>query len=414
MQALVPSHENPEGVVRVSFDRVIALGDDAFVVEPEGDAIAIDTDRDGKIDTKVVPRGATVVLRRAAGEYAVRIESILTKKGGRTATRSWLYRTGTVMKGKTASLLDVNGNGRFDERQCDALIVDGKRLPLDAQVPIRRTLWEVTVEGDTLTLRDTGEKAPVISSIRVVRMINDLRAACGLSPVTVDAELSRGCDRHVRYLQAVGYGKTKDLDAHSEDPRRAGYSAEGLAAAMNSYLGWGHGSLEDFFSSNLRTWYHRIGYVCPDLKVVGVAAGGGLAAIDVGSCRLNFQSLSSPIVLPYDGMTAAPRTYSREGPNPIEPSRDPNTCGVAIQCIFPEGAKLEAAEIFVEDATGNPVEGYLNLPGKAFSTPFALEHVVGMIPRAALAPGAKYFVTVRCRWDDKPYVREWAFTTAAP
>jgi hypothetical protein len=340
----------------------------------------------------------------------------MTKKGGRSATRSWLYRTGTLMKGKTASLLDANGNGRFDERQCDALVVDGKKIPLDARVPINKTMWEVTAaaDGTTLELRDTGEKAPSIpSSPRVVKMINDLRAASGLSPVTVDATLSKACEKHVKYLQRVGYGKAKNLDAHSEDPNRSGYSLEGLAAAQNSYLGWGHKSLEDFFGFNLMTWYHRIGYVCPDLRSVGLASTGGMTAIDVGSCRINFRSLTSPLVLPYDGMADAPCTYSREGPNPIEASRDPSLCGVAIQCIFPDGATILDAEIFVEDQYGNAVEGLINAPGRLFATSFALEHVVGMIPNRALSPGTKYFVTVRCRWDDKPYVREWAFTTAA-
>lgn len=403
--ALEPVHKGADGI-RVSILDAIELGDRRFAVERRGDVLAIDTDADGAPDATVGAKGGAVLL----GDYTVRIESILTKKGAAAATRSWLYRTGTIMRGKTVSLADVNGNGVWNERQCDALIAGGVTIPLDAVVPIRGRLWEVDVaaDGRTLTMRDTGDKAPKIpSSPRVLADINALRAAVGLSPVGLDAALSKGCDRHLRYLAAVGYGKSSGVDAHAEDPQHSAYSDEGLAAARNSYIGWGHGSPEAFFASNLKTWYHRIGYVNPDLAAVGVGSTGALSAIDVGSSRLSFRRLAAPIVLPYDGMTNAPCAYSIEGPNPIESGRDPNTCGVAIQCIFPEGGTLAAPEIFVEDQYGNAVDGFV----APFDTPFALDHVVGMIPREKLAPQTTHHVTVRCTWNGKPYVREWSFTT---
>ena len=404
---LEPHHKGADGI-RVSILDAIELGERRFAVERRGDTLAIDTDGDGAPDKTLGPKGGPVLLEN----YTVVIESILTKKGASKATRSWLYRTGTLMRGKSIALLDVNGNGVFNERQCDALIVGARTIPLDARVPIRGRMWEVEVaaDGASIAMRDTGEKATAIpSSPRVLAEINALRAAVGLSPVGLDAERSKACDRHLRYLAAAGYGKNSGVDAHAEDPNHPAYSAEGLAAAKNSYIGWGHGLPEAFFANNLRTWYHRIGYVNPDLGAVGVGAVGALSAIDVGGSRLGWRGLGAPIVLPVDGMKDAPCAYAIEGPNPIESGRDPNTCGVAIQCIFPEGGTLADVEVFVEDAYGNAVEGFV----APFDTPFALDHVVGMIPRETLAPQTTYSVTVRCSWNGRPYMREWSFTTGA-
>lgn len=408
------------GVVRVSFKDSITLGDDVFKVEAKGDDIVVDADGDGKPETPVAAaKGGSVLLRRPSGEYVVRIESIMTKKGGKTATRSWLYRTGTLMKGKGAAgsvtLLDGNGNGRFNDVQADAIVVDSKKLMLDARVAIKGTWWEVkpAADGRSVTMRDTAEKVPAGGSApAVVKEINDLRAAVGVGPVRVDAALTKACDRHCAYLQSAGWGKGKTLfSPHDEDPKRSGYSKEGAAAAMNSYIGWGHKSPGAFFRSNLQTWYHRINYVCPDLDAVGVAQSGIITAIDVGSCRVFWAKLTGPIVLPYDGMDDVPLNYATEAPNPITDGRDARVCGVAIQCIFPPAAKLADAKIEVEDQYGNAVGGYLNLPGKLFKTDFAFENVIGMIPNDALAPATKYYVTVTCAWDEKPYAREWSFTT---
>lgn len=398
---LEPVHKGADGI-RVSILDAIELGDRRFVVERRGESLVVEG------GGSVGPKGGVMLL----GDYAVRIESILTNKGAATATRSWLYRTGTIMRGKTVSLADVNGNGIWNERQCDALIVGGQRIPLDKVVPIKGKLFEIDVaaDGRSVTMRDTGRKAPKIpSSPRVLADINALRAAVGVSPVGLDVEFSRACERHLKYLAIVGYGKNDGVDAHAEDPNHPAFSDAGLAAARNSYIGWGHGSPEAFFASNLRTWYHRIGYVNPDLTSVGVGATGGLSAIDVGSSRLRWRGLSAPIVLPYDGMRDAPCAYTREGPNPIESGRDPNTCGTAIQCIFPEGGTLAEPEVFVEDQYGNAVAGFV----APFDTPFTLDHVVGMIPRETLAPQTTYHVTVRCAWNGRPYVREWSFTTGA-
>lgn len=408
------------GIVRVSFSDAIVLGEESFTVEPKDDGIAIDTDRDGRVDTFVPPKGAFVALKRSAGVYAVRIESIMTKKGGEKKTRSWLYRTGTLMIGKhnrkSVALLDANGNGRFDDRQADAIIFGKKKVPLDARVPNGKTLWEVkpAVDGSSVVLRDTGKKAPKIrAGAKVVKMINELRAAVGVAPVTVDGDLSKGCQKHVRYLHIVGYGKKRGLNPHAEDSKVRGYSKEGEAAARNSYLGWGHRSLEAFYLGNLQTWYHRINFVCPDLNAVGVATSGGISAIDIGSGRVGFASLSSPIVLPYDGMKDVARNFQNESPNPIKGGRDPNSCGVAIQCIFPDGSTVTDAKIFVEDQYGVKIGGFVNTPEEPFETLFALDHVVGLIPRDALAESTKYYITVTCTWNEKPYVREWSFTTAS-
>ena len=59
-------------------------------------------------------------------------------------------------------------------------------------------------------------------------MLNKAREACGLAPVKLSAELSKGCSLHAKYLiDNSGDPKIDGLEAHKEFKELKGYSEAG-------------------------------------------------------------------------------------------------------------------------------------------------------------------------------------------
>jgi len=97
-------------------------GGAGFLVEADGAALAVDTNGDGKLDQRVKGIAGNVVLKGttpsgAALTYGARI---LMHNG------KWHYLPGSAMSGKVlgqdVKLVDLNGNGRYDEYGVDAMI----------------------------------------------------------------------------------------------------------------------------------------------------------------------------------------------------------------------------------------------------------------------------------------------------
>src|SRR5262245_35360555 len=66
--------------------------------------------------------------------------------------------------------------------------------------------------------------------LRVKRLVDRYRAQVGLTPVTLDAKLSKACTEHANYMRI---NKDSDamagLNAHRQRPTLRGASAEGAA-----------------------------------------------------------------------------------------------------------------------------------------------------------------------------------------
>ncbi len=129
-------------------------GGRGFFVESDGISLGVDTNGDGKVDERVKGVGGSVVLKGKSSEgrafsYAVRIINEGT---------AWKYLSTCAMGGKVAGcdikLIDLNGNGRFDEFGTDAMIVgSGKAASLLSRtISISGQLYSLSVTpgGDSV------------------------------------------------------------------------------------------------------------------------------------------------------------------------------------------------------------------------------------------------------------------------
>lgn len=104
---------------------------------------------------------------------------------------------------------------------------------------------------------------------RLLARVNALRKAAGLSTVRLDAELSRGCQAHARYLSLnARHASGQGMAVHREDDTLPGAAPEGARAAKGAVIavvldpvtcvdGW------------MSTLYHRIPMLAPNLERIG-------------------------------------------------------------------------------------------------------------------------------------------------
>ena len=149
--------------------------------------------------------------------------------------------------------------------------------------PWRRTWNFTTVKNPDRYSDDLDEK--------IVARVNAVRKAAGLKPVRLDAELTRGCQSHARYLalnsrRSAGRG----MNVHKQDADLPGASPEGAKAAEKSVIA----VLLDpqtCVENWMATLYHRIPILVPNLERVGfgIARLNGhkwACVLDTGNGRL--------------------------------------------------------------------------------------------------------------------------------
>src|SRR5262249_31142347 len=124
----------------------------------------------------------------------------------------------------------------------------------------------------------------------ILGRVNALRKAAGLRPVRLDAELSRGCQLHARYLaRNARHPAAQGMGVHQEDSSLSGATPEGTRAAKSAVMavllapqtcveGW------------MATLYHRIPLLAPNLERIGFghARVGGrkwVCVLDTGDGR---------------------------------------------------------------------------------------------------------------------------------
>lgn len=129
-----------------------------FATEFDGSTLRLDTDGDGEVDRSIAPpkpgEAALVTLRGidAAGgatSYPVRFEY---------GAKGWSWRHGGSMEGQLGfervRLIDMNGNGRFDDYGADAMVV-GRGVAasyLSKVIAVRGSLLAIDVTPDGRTL----------------------------------------------------------------------------------------------------------------------------------------------------------------------------------------------------------------------------------------------------------------------
>jgi hypothetical protein len=137
-------------------------GGDGFSVEADGPALAVDTNGDGKVEEKVKGIAGSVVLKGKTKDgqpltYGVRI----VMYNGR-----WHYLPGSAMAGRLlgqdVKLIDLNGNGRYDDYGADAMIF-GKGSAgsyLSKVVSTGGKLFQIEVAADGSSIKSAPFEGP--------------------------------------------------------------------------------------------------------------------------------------------------------------------------------------------------------------------------------------------------------------
>ena len=146
-QKLLLPAEQPTAVA-TGFHFQEGLGAD-FRADVDGEALLLDADGDGELETRVEGDRGFVVLEHDGRRYGVS----LVKQG------EWRFVTGSVVQGELAGtkvrLVDQNHNGRFDDVGQDAMVIGNGRAAsfLSEVVSIDGQLRRIEVAADGSELR---------------------------------------------------------------------------------------------------------------------------------------------------------------------------------------------------------------------------------------------------------------------
>ncbi len=250
----------------------------------------------------------------------------------------------------------------------------------------------------------------------VVDRLNALRQASGLAVVQLDEDLSRGCDRHARYLaRNEREPSTQGLGAHDEKKELAGWSEEGELAASRSVIAWQPpgAAVEDFMAS----LFHRVPLLSPALVRIGVGhASGGrwrdITVIDImGGLDGRDLKGASPVLCPAPDAMGVSARFAPELPDPTGGVAD--QAGIAITVTwFDPTATITDVKITLLTQT-NSLEGLSSSPDAPACADHARKNrnTVCFIPKRALASNTRYSASVSCLVNGEPWRRQWSFTT---
>jgi hypothetical protein len=160
-QKLILPNESPTPVA-TGFRFADGLGAE-FRADIDGEALLIDTDGDGTLETRIEGEDGFAVLVAGERRYGVSL----------TAKPEWSFTVGSAVVGEIdgtrIQVLDQNHNGRFDDVGEDALVVGNGRAAgyLSDIVDVNGVLLEIQVAPDGSKLswnRYTGETATLVAS----------------------------------------------------------------------------------------------------------------------------------------------------------------------------------------------------------------------------------------------------------
>ena len=252
------------------------------------------------------------------------------------------------------------------------------------------------------------QDAPAQDATRpIVEKINAIRRLAGLQPVELDEGLSRACRLHAQYLVTNRADpKAQGLGAHVERQELPGYTAEGAKAANTSDISWGAdvAGAVDLWMAGL---YHRIPFLRPNLKRIGLGYEGDVVVADVVSGVGGF-NLDS-IAYPADGQSNVPTEFGVDMPDPL-PKDAPRKAGYPITLLFPFVTKIAGVEAELTDSAGGKVEFHLSDPERP-ATSFPQQSTICLIPIKPLAANTTYKVSIKANVDGWVVRKSWSFIT---
>jgi len=290
-----------------------------------------------------------------------------------------------------------------------------------------------------------------------LKRVNYYRAMAKLPPVVEDPTLSKGDLTHATYLVKNFRDKIEHgglgAEMHTEDPAVPGFTPEGLAAGKGSVMvEWympGGASEDSGGASDPDEWtasrapgspewsidgwmslpFHRMPLLNPRLASAGFgmfceegACAAGLNLLNGSRRRSSPDDTIAPIEFPPDVATIAMRSFAEEWPDPRTscPGYEPPS-GLAITLQLGADMDTHLSEYSITrentDGSATPLDA-CGFDSTSYSNPDAYSQHLGrdvlrnyatvvVVPRAPLARGAKYAVSITA--NGKQY--DWTFST---
>ncbi len=242
---------------------------------------------------------------------------------------------------------------------------------------------------------------------RTVDRFNLARLSAGLPKVTLDPEVSKGCQAHADYLirNAKQLG-VKGFSANDEDPALPGYSAAGQKSARRSDVLRSPNPVSqiDFL---LGTLYRRSLALDPRLRRIGLGC-----AVEPNQGWINVLDLKSghadgdPVVFPGIGQENVPLTGRDRIPDDLQ-----KVAGFPITVWFPGRPIIRKVRATLAESTGSAIDIWLSTPEAPFDVSYAQPNIIGIHPRQPLRPGRVYSLTVTADVDGVPWRMNGRFST---
>jgi uncharacterized protein YkwD len=252
--------------------------------------------------------------------------------------------------------------------------------------------------------------------------INDYRLIYGLPPLAMNAQLAAAAQKHADYLNTNGINGTT-VSLHDENASLPGYIGATLLdrAQFVGYTGSGvaedvsltYGTVVEAIDKLFDAPYHRIPFLDPDMKELGIAQAGHYTVLEFGkSLSQEPQLVVSPAVndayvpTQFDGHeTPDPLRIHSSAAYPVGYPIMAAVTGDNVQQVTLQSAKLT-------DANGRDVKLLANAPGADDH----LDNEVMLIPEKPLSHDASYTVEVKLQaaikdGGTKTFERQWTFHT---
>jgi uncharacterized protein YkwD/DNA-directed RNA polymerase subunit RPC12/RpoP len=249
----------------------------------------------------------------------------------------------------------------------------------------------------------------------LLRRLNAIRCSAGLPPVPLDAERSKPCAAHARYLE-LNAPTHPDLNWNDEKADLPGYSPEGAAVARRVAIQGGGGPIEAV-NGLIDSIISRPYVLDPQLREMGLGytpfpLGGWVWVIELRRVP-GRQTADKECLYPAVDQREVPLVYpAKERPSPIPAESKERTAGYAITATFLRPVRIESATAKLVDDKGRIVDGWLSTPDKPA---IAGRHQTCLcfLPKKPLAPDTRYTMTFQAEVNAARWERTWSFTTLA-
>src|SRR5262245_24588073 len=183
----------------------------------------------------------------------------------------------------------------------------------------RRTQAAMLLTVSALCLTAAARADQPAADTAAVERLNAYRKAAGLAPVEQDADLSKGCQAHARYLAQNIAQLNKGLRIDDEDPALPGFSEDGRRAAKASFSAFDRKDPAAPIYRWMAALFIRLNLLDPELRRVGWGAAqdagkGWVVVLDL----FRGKGSTQVVVYPADGQKDVPVSYpGTEIPDPI-------------------------------------------------------------------------------------------------